>query len=520
MLKQISRDVAIYGVGDLVLRIIGFLVFPIYAYVFSVEEFGVLALITATTGIVTLFAGLGMSMAVTRYYWDQQMTAAVRPTVVSTGLAALFVWSTSIVVLMLIGIFPAREIIVSRYGVAWPLIFMGVVAVIPELVLQYCLNVLRLDFLPWKFTLVSFFKNVFGVVVGLLFVLLFDAGLWGLFAGGLAGAFVGAFIALVLIRRDLIIAFHWPTAKWLVAFGYPFIFAGLAYWIFGSVDRWMLAELSSQTQIGLYSIAYKFAGVLVFVNSAFGQAWSPIALKLKRDDAEYRLAYSQVFSVWFFLLAITGSAIALFGNEVFWLLSPREYWMAAPSLAPLVMGVVLSGTTQITAIGISLENRTKLFATAAWATALTNVLLNFLLIPRWGAVGAAVATFLSYCVLTSLYLFWSQRLHPIPLEKRKLLFSATLVAGIVTTSLWWPEVAAWSVATIFIKVTILVLMIVGGCFMGIVNLSVIKILLDGSSDRTLSIQSRDSTNHPPNLSRHSELLQRYKVDQLKQASSE
>ena len=102
MLKQISRDVAIYGVGDLVLRIIGFLVFPIYAYVFSVEEFGVLALITATTGIVTLFAGLGMSMAVTRYYWDQQMTAAVRPTVVSTGLAALFVWSTSIVVLMLI----------------------------------------------------------------------------------------------------------------------------------------------------------------------------------------------------------------------------------------------------------------------------------------------------------------------------------------------------------------------------------------------------------------------------------
>jgi O-antigen/teichoic acid export membrane protein len=474
MLKQIGRDVAIYGSGDLAFRLLGFLVFPIYAHVFSVQEFGVYALISTTTGVVTLCAGLGLSMATTRYYWDTQITPAMRPTVVSSGLAVLLVWSTAIVLLAIAGAYPARGMIASRYAATLPVICIALVTVVPELILQYCLNVLRLHFSPWKFTLVSFFKNVFGVAVGLVLILLFGGGLWGLFAGALAGAFIGSCIALVLISHELTMTFNLPLAKRLVSFGYPFIFAGLAYAIFGSVDRWMLAELSNTTQLGLYAIAYKFAGVLLFVNSAFGQAWSPIALKLMREEPEYRLSFSRVLSGWFFFLAVTGAAIALSGNEVLRMLTPREYWTAAPALAPLIMGVVLSGTTQITGVGISLENKTRLFATAAWTTALTNVLLNFLLIPRWGALGAGIATFLSYGMLTSLYLFWSQRLHPIPLEKAKLLYSTALVVGIVAFCAAQLDVPDWPVLTMIAKLGLLALIIVGGSFLGIVNLSAVK----------------------------------------------
>jgi O-antigen/teichoic acid export membrane protein len=477
VLKKLSKDVAIYGSGDFIFRLIGFLVFPVYAHVFSVEEFGVLALITTSAGVVALVASLGLNMAITRYYWDPQTTPAMRPTVVSTGLAVQFVWSTTVVLLVIASIFPAREIIASRYTATWAVIVMALVVVIPDQVLQYCLNVLRLDFSPWKFMFVSFLKNVFSVTVGLVLVLFFAGGLGGLFAGGLAGAFIAASIALVLVRRELMITFHFPAAKRLVAFGYPFIFAGLAYLIFGSVDKWMLVELSNPTQLGLYAIAYKFAGVVLFVNSAFGQAWSPIALKLRRDDAEYRSAYSRVLSVWFFFLVVAGSTITLFGNEALHMLTPREYWAAAPVLAPLIMGIVLSGTTQITAIGISLENRTRLFAFAAWTTALTNVMLNFILIPRWGALGAAEATFLSYGLLTSLYLFWSQRLHPIPLEKPQLLYLVALVVGIAAVSAGGGDASDWSVLATVAKLGLLALIITGGALLGIVNVSSIRKLV-------------------------------------------
>jgi O-antigen/teichoic acid export membrane protein len=477
MLNKIAKDVAIYGSGDLVFRLVGLLVFPIYAHVFSVQEFGVYALITTTVGVVTLCASLGLNMAITRYYWDPEISPAMRPTAVSTGLATLLVWSTSVVLLVIVGMFPAREIIASRYSATWIFIFIALVTVVPEQVLQYCLNVLRLQFSPWKFTFLSFLKNIFGVAVGLVLILFFDGGLGGLFLGALTGACLAVFIALVLIRCELAIAFHLPTAKRLISFGYPFIFAGLAYFIFGSVDRWMLAELSDTTQLGLYAIAYKFAGIILFVNSAFGQAWSPIALKLKRDDSEYRSAYSRVLSIWFFSLAVAGSAIALFGNEALRMLTPREYWAAAPVMAPLIMGIVLSGTTQITGIGISLENRTRLFATAAWTTALVNVLMNFFLIPRWGALGSAAATFFSYGLLTALYLFWSQRLHPIPLEKPQLLYSAALVVGIAAALGGRGDASDWSVVTAVTKLGLLALIIAGGTLLGIVNVSSIKKLV-------------------------------------------
>jgi len=475
MLKKLGREVAIYGAGDLALRLVGFFVFPIYAHVFSVAEFGVLALITTTTGVVALLASPGLTMAMTRYYWDPEVPLERRPVAVSSGLAALLAWSTTVVALAIAGIFPVRELIASRYGATWLMVLIGLLAVVPEQILQYSLNVLRLHFSPWKFTLVSFFKNVFGVALGLVLVLAFQGGLLGLFIGAFAGALIGVPVALFLIRHELTPRLDPAIAKRLLAFGYPFIFAGLAYWIFGSVDRWMLAEMSNNTELGLYAIAYKFAGILLFVNTAFGQAWSPSALKLRNEEPAYRLAYARALSAWFFFLTLAGAAITLFAGEALRLLTPREYWAAAPVLAPLVMGVVLSGTTQITGLGISLENRTRLFATVAWATALANVVLNLLLIPRWGALGSAIATFLSYALLTCAYLFWSQRLHPIPLEKSKLLYSAALVV-IVTAAGSGPLVAEdWSLVTILAKLALLALMAAGAFPLGIVDLAAVKI---------------------------------------------
>jgi len=476
MLRKLGKDVASYGVGDLALRLVGFLVFPVYAHVLSVEEFGILALITTGTAIVALVANPGLNMAMTRYYWDPELTPAMRPLAVSTGLMVLVAWSLTVVLLAIVGTFPARGLLASRYGAAWMIVLIGLLTIVPEHILQYCLNVVRLQASPWKFTLVSFFKNVFGIAIGLVLILGLHQGLRGLFTGALAGALIGAPVALVLIRGDLLLGFHLATAKRLLAFGYPFIFAGLAYWMFGSIDRWMLAQFCDTTQVGLYSIAYKFAGVVLFLNGAFGQAWSPFALKLRRDDAGYRTVYARLFSMWFFFLALAGSTMVLFGDEALRLLTPREYWTAAPALAPLVMGVVLLGTTQITAIGISLENKTRLFAAAAWVTALVNVLLNLLLIPRLAAVGAALATFLSYALLTALYLFWSQKFHPIPLQRAKLLYSTCLVLLATSIGMWLSGLGAWSVAGILAKCALLGLMLAGGVVLGIIDVAQVRAL--------------------------------------------
>ena len=112
-------------------------------------------------------------------------------------------------------------------------------------------------------------------------------------------------------------------------------------------------------------------------------------------------------------MIISSSLITLFSGEILTLLMPNEYIFSALPLCILSTSVILQASQQVTAVGISIEKKTELFAKLTWITAFTNIVLNFILINSFGATGASIATFLSYLLLSSSYLFFTQKLHPI-----------------------------------------------------------------------------------------------------------
>jgi O-antigen/teichoic acid export membrane protein len=461
MLRRLGKDVAIYGAGDFLFKFIAFAVFPIYAYVFSVVEFGVWALLTAAAGLLGVLMNLGINNSVQRFYWDPETRPEDQPLVVSAGLFQLLAWGAFVVIMAILLLHPAAERLRADYGIEWTVLMLALAWTLPDQLLQFTLDAIRLHFTPFRFLLVAFAKSLLGVGLGLWLVLVMDWGLHGLFFGMLIGSLAPIPLALWFIRRDLVPRWDRRVARQLFAFGFPFLFTGLAYWLFTSLDRWMLAELSTGEEVGLYSAASKYAAVITFVITAFAQAWSPFAIKLMRDDPDYRSHYGRIFSLWFFLLAIVGLGIALFAPEGLMLLTPREYWPAAQVLPALAVGLVLFGTTQITALGISLRKRTAFLTYGAWIAAGTNIGLNLLLTPRYGALGAALASLASYAMLTSSFLYWSQRLHPIPLEKGKLLYSLLLVlAALACTRL---DLMAPSVTGTLTKAALL-LIACGGAF--------------------------------------------------------
>ena len=451
MLRTLVKDTAIYGLGDFIFKFIGFAIFPIYAHVFKVDEFGVMALVTTLAGLVAVLLNMGMNNAVQRFYWDPQTPEGHRPVLVSTGLWVLLTWSTLLTALVLLLLSPLRIGIQQRFDVLWIFILLSLVSNIPSEILQYSLNILRLHFSPWLFTLVSAWRNLAGVLLGLFWVLILKKGLLGFFWGNFLGLVVAIPLGFWLIRKDLRFEFDKQIAKEIMAFGYPFIFTGLAYWVFGSMDRWMLGGLSNNTEVGLYSIASKFATILIFFNTAIGQAWSPFAMKLLGEDPDYRLTFSKVLSALFLGLVLIGFVVSLFGLEMLRLTTPAAYWPAANTLSVLAMGIVLAGTTQVTALGISIGRRTQLFATGSWIAAILNLLLNWLMIPKWGALGAGLATFVSYFFLSGFYLYWTQRIHPIPLQVKALLLSLALLFFSLASSFYLNGLH-WSVGILFSKI--------------------------------------------------------------------
>ncbi|MEO7725739.1 MAG: oligosaccharide flippase family protein [Burkholderiales bacterium] len=476
MTRSFLASAAIYGLADFVSKFLAFAVFPLYAHIFSVEEFGVIALVTTAAGLVALILNLGMNNAMQRFYLDPATEPQARPKLVSTGLAFLAGWSLVVTLLLIACSAPLRDLLQHRYHVGWILLALALATNIPAQILQYSQDVLRIHFSPWKFTVTSLLKNVAGAVFALILILLFGYGLEGFFWGYFAAAMLALPLSLWFIRGDLVPRFDAALARQMVVYGYPFIFGGLAYWVFGSLDVWMLTELSDNTNVGWYSIAAKFAAILTFINAAFGQAWAPFALKAYAEDPGHARLFSRVFSYWFFGLTIIGMLISLFGYELLWALTPQPYWPAAGALSALAMGAVLLGTTQVTVLGISLARKTSVIAHCAWMVALLNLVLNFLLIPRFGALGTSIATFLSYAVLSALYLYYSQRLHPIPLEKGKLLLTLAFVLLTVFVSIVL-QAFPWSITIFAVKLFFLAGTLGIGFRFGILEIPVLVRLL-------------------------------------------
>jgi len=477
------KEFMIYGVGDFIFKFIGYASFLVYARMFTIEEFGILSLVGTLGGLIGVLQELGLNNATQRFYFEPTMPESQRTVLVGTSLRILLIWSFMLTCITLIILYPFSHVIEKRYDVLWIFILLTLFSNIPLQILTYSQNLLRIHFSPWKFTFLSFFRNVISLSFSLILIVLFGLGLLGYFWGSFSALIISIPLSLWFIRKDLKFKYDKEIAKKVIGFGYPFIFAGLAYWVFGSMDRWMLSELSNNTEVGLYSVANKFATAIFFLTEVFGRAWAPFALKAYADNPNYRYTYSRVFSYWFFAITLAGVVMSVFGLEIIQFSTPEGYWKSTNSLSVLSMGIVLAGTTQITAIGISLEQRTNLFSMGSWMTAIVNFILNIILIPRYGAFGASIATFISYAVLSSCYLYWTQKLHPIPLQIKKLSLSALIILVTLLFS-FYINGLTWNIQILVTKIIFCCLVMCSGFY--IFKLSDLRRLLKGE-DRTSEV---------------------------------
>lgn len=434
VLRRLAKDSVVYGGADLVTKLLSFFAFPIIAAALSPRAFGALELIFTVTALLGLAMNCGLNNAVQRFYWDKDTTPSMQPAIVSSG------WITQVgfgILAVLVGASAIPFVMPFIKAAEWPLSWIALLAALLVMAfsqwVQYALDVVRLHLAPWRYFMLALNSRVLAMAFGIVAVIALGLGIDGLLAAQALALILVIPLALWFIRKDFQPKrIENSQIKELVKFGYPFIFAGIAYWLFGAMDRWMLASMTSVEEVGIYSVAFRFASVVLFVSSAFGQAWSPVAVKTRRDYPEkYQVIFGQVLLLLLFTMLAVGGGIALFSGEAIGLIMPAEYRASALPLSILCFGIILQSTQQVTAIGISLEKKTYLFARLAWLTALVNFAANWLLIPSFGAVGAAWATLVSYVVLTGSYLHYTQRLHPIVVQWVRLsalIFLGALVA--------------------------------------------------------------------------------------------
>lgn len=418
LLKHLGTHTLIYSAGTILGRMAGFLMIPVYTRHLTPKDYGVLDLLEVTVFVLATVLGAGLSGAIVRLYHDCQAETE-RHAVVSTALTfALPVQLVAFGLLVWIAPDLARLVFGSDvYGPYFRVIFATLCF---DLLNEMALANLVAKRLSARYSLVSIARLVLGLGLNVYFVVFRELGVWGVLYGGAIAAGVVSTVMVALTFREVGFALSREKLRALLAFGLPLIPASLALFALNFADRFFLQRWSSLAEVGIYALGYKLGMVTgVLVTGPFLMCWNAYMYEVaEKPDGRALMARVQVY----FSLILTWAslAIAVLADVIVRVLSPPPFWGAA-AIAPIItLSYVFFGVSYFFRSGIAITKRTEYSAYSVGAVAAVNLGLNALLIPTYGALGAAVATLVSFMLFAVVTWAVSQWLFPIPYEYGRL----------------------------------------------------------------------------------------------------
>jgi O-antigen/teichoic acid export membrane protein len=199
------------------------------------------------------------------------------------------------------------------------------------------------------------------------------------------------------------------TAKSLLAQSWWLMLSGLAAIVYLKIDQVMLGQLSSHQQVGIYAVASRLSEVWYFFPVALVSSFFPKLLNSKKASPEQYQQQLQQLNDGLFAIAVTiAIVVMLIGEPVVVLLFGESYQASALVLSIHIWAGVFIFMRALLSKWLLAENLLRFSFVTQVAGALLNIVANYLLIPEYGAVGAAIATVLSYAVASYIALF----LHP------------------------------------------------------------------------------------------------------------
>lgn len=398
-LRSTVKHGLIYSIGVILSRLVGFVMIPIYTRVLRPEDYGVLEILSLTTDVVTMLAGFGIGLAVIRTLstYDKEDERRL------VGSTAALLLATGFFAIAVVGLTFSDEVALLLLGAGavddgGGLVRLTVLGMAFGSTLEVPMAMLRARQDSRMVVSIGMTRLLISLTLNIVLVVKLRLGVTGvLWSTLLTSIVMGGWLTARLVR-DTGLRFSTSVARQLVAFGAPLAVWNLASFTMHYSDRYFLRSYGTFDDVGLYSLSYKLAMLLpLLVVGPFSDIWIPKSLEIERTEGPSAKRILPVILGYYNVLLVTVAlGIALFAGDLIRLVTGPAYHPAAKPVPLLVFAMVFFGYRAIAQMGALIRGRSDLIAGATAAAALTALALNYVLIPRFGIMGAALATSLGF----------------------------------------------------------------------------------------------------------------------------
>ena len=412
--KNLLKHSSIYGSANLLQKGIGFIMIPLYTHYLSPADYGVLELMDLTINVITMLIGMGLGSAIIRFYHHYESpgdkievftTAFIFMAVVclfAVGISELFAKPIASIVLGKSEFYRYFQIIFISMG-------LQTLASVPE-------SLLLAKKQPLIFSAISIGTLISYLTFNILFLVAFKMGVTGILLSMLITKILNNSALLFFTFRRTRLKFSLEKLEDMVNFGLPLVPAGIGMFIMHFSDRFFIQKLCSLNDLGLYSLGYKFGMIIsVLVTAPIFRIWNTQRFEIAKTD-NGKQVLGRIFTYFSAVVIFTGLGISVLIKEVIFVMAAPGFQEATTFVPLIALGYILYGVAGYFTLGMMIINRTKYIAYVQLSSAGISILLNMFFISRYGVMGAALSTVISFLFLALFSLVISQKLYPVPLE--------------------------------------------------------------------------------------------------------
>lgn len=442
-MNSFVKQSVIYGIGQLVVQLVGFLIYPILTNdnYFTVEQFGIWNILAPTMTILTVIYSGGLSTGFFKYFINSD-SPQQRYSAFSRSIFIILALGVSVSILG-IGLLPVITHKLFSQSISWKYIVLVMLTAFANSITAVCLAVYRAQEKARQFVLINSLR--FFLMANLVFfaVMLRHGGLLGLLLAYAGSAVVVALVLYVTTVRSIEKTPVIPgLARKIARFSFPLIPTQLAGWVLSVSDKFVIGIVLGAATVGLYSAGYQIAMVTnAFFIGPFSLAWGPFMFREgTKPDGPQKIA--DLLLLYTMLGAMFVTPFILFGVDLIALLSNNpSYAESYRVIPPVVAGYLFFGYYLFYTTGFNLNNKTQYFPLITGSVGVLNIILNLLLLPRYGYMAAAWVTLISYFFLFIVMKWSTARIYPLPVKWLRVigfwivLFGVMLVAQVPFSSM-------------------------------------------------------------------------------------
>ena len=407
--SSLLRATGIYTVTGVINGSIIFFLMPFLTRNLTTEAYGIYSMFRVLTAFVVPF--IAFYAVVGRQYYEREHIDF--PAFVTNTLMIIFV-NTGLVILAL-WLFSDPVSRISSFPAPW--LWAVVIYSIGRALMYVRLTLWQVQVRPVPYGVLQILQTALTFVLAILMVVFLHQGWQGAVKGeSYSYAFFGL-VSLYFIYRGGFFKpqFHGSYVKEILVFNVPLIFHALGRTIVTMSDRIFITNMVSLSDTGLYSAGYQIGMIVFLLTQSFNNAWLPhFFSKLKMNDKRANLNMIKFTYLYFFGILVFALGLGFISPWFIGFFLGKDFSGSSQYILWIALGFAFNAMYWMVSNYIFYVKKTYLIAVITLVSALLKIVLNYFCIKKYGAIGAAYSTTITFIVIFFLSWIISARLYKMP----------------------------------------------------------------------------------------------------------